>query len=536
MYTFSLLLAGLGVFLFGCKMLSDNMEKIANKGLKNMFFKTQDKKIVGVAIGTVSTAIVQSSSITTVMVVGLVNSGIMSLFQATTIILGANIGTTITGQIAALQTFDFAKIAMGFTGIGFLMTILFSKDKVKTIGYILAGLGLIFVGLSLMSQSMSALKTSPEIINFLSEVNNPFILFLIGLVLTAILQSSSAMTSIIISMAAAGVMIGKTSTDVLYVLMGTNVGTTSTAILSSIGADVNAKRAGIIHLMIKLFGVSLFSIVLIFWPTFMADTFEKLFPGNTATQIAMFHTVFNVCLAIVCTPLTKYIVKLSQLIIKDKKGNEHVSCLDKRLLNTPAIAIEATTKEVIYMLDRSIEAINVSLDGFIALDSSVIEKVRKINKQLEELDKQITNYCIELSSTNTDYLIEKRISSIHDNLSDITRIGELADNVTKYIDKSIRDELVFSDIVKSQLVEMKQLLNSQYKAVVEVLKNSSSDLSIVDNYEDKVDEMRKTLVRGHVERLKNGICNPESSTVFLNLSNNLERVGDHLCFVAHGCE
>ena len=297
------LLAGLGVFLVGCKLLSDNMEKLATKKIKSLFLKTSDKKLVGVGIGCATTALVQSSGLTTVMVIGLVNAGIMTLFQAATIIIGANIGTTITAHIASLQTFKFIEIAIGFTGIGALINVFTSKEKLKTVGNILSGLGLIFVGLILMQQAMSFLKTNQAVVDLLASIQNPFLLFAIGIIFTALIQSSSAITSIIISMAAAGILIGGGGNAVLFIILGSNIGSCATSLLSSVGASTNAKRSSIIHLLFNTFGAIIFFILLAAWPNFMAQTFEKLFP-SPATQIAMFHTFFNVVCAILFLPFT----------------------------------------------------------------------------------------------------------------------------------------------------------------------------------------------------------------------------------------
>lgn len=531
-----LLLAGIGVFLVGCKLLSDNMEKIANTRLKKLFFKTQNNKVVGVTIGTVATSIVQSSALTTVMVVGLVNSGIMTLYQATTVIIGANIGTTITGQIAALQSFGVEAFAIGLTGIGALMNIFSRKDKTKIIGNIIAGLGMVFVGLMLMKQSMSDINSDGKVTELFSTLTNPFLLFFTGIALTALIQSSSVVTSIIITMAASGIAIGTNCNDVLFIILGTNIGTCVTAILCSLDANVNAKRASMIHLLFNVFGSVIFFIMLLIWKNFMNDTLVKIF-DKPATQIAMFHTLFNVVCAILFLPFTKYLVKIASYIIKDKKAPNKTSYLDKRLLQTPMIALEATIKQTALMLDMAMVSLDDSLKGFINLDVTFIPQVKKNNSEVDAEGKDITNYCVLISSNNSDLLTEKIISSIHDSLSDIDRISELADNITKYTDKAVKEDLMFSNTVKSQLGEMQDLIHQMYEALKDMILNKNKKRIVdIDIIEDKIDEMRKTLVNGHIDRLNKGECRPESSTVFINLSNNLERVGDHLSYIAHSYE
>jgi phosphate:Na+ symporter len=340
------LLAGLGVFLVGCKLLSDNMEKLATKKIKSLFLKTSDKKLVGVGIGCATTALVQSSGLTTVMVIGLVNAGIMTLFQAATIIIGANIGTTITAHIASLQTFKFIEIAIGLTGIGALINVFTSKEKLKTLGNIFSGLGLIFVGLILMQESMVFLKSSPMVVELLESIKNPFLLFLIGIIFTALIQSSSAITSIIISMAAAGILIGGGGNAVLFIILGSNIGSCATSLLSSIGASTNAKRSSIIHLLFNTFGAVIFFVLLVAWDGFMDATFAKIF-DQPATQIAMFHTFFNVLCACIFLPFTKGLVKLSEMIVKDKKQEPvKVINMDERMLQYPSVAIGQLTKEM----------------------------------------------------------------------------------------------------------------------------------------------------------------------------------------------
>ncbi len=322
------LLAGLGALLIGFKMMSENMEKIASGGLKKMFSSVSKSKLAGVGIGAGATAIVQSSSATTVMIVGFVNVGIMSLSQATAMIMGCNIGTTITAHLAAIASleFDFIQIATILAVVGIFMDMLAKKDGVKTVGLILAGLGLVFIGLDGMGNAMSVFKDSPEIRYALEVVDNPFLLLLIGLGVTAIIQSSSATTSIVIAMAASGLIIGTSSTSVLYLVLGTNIGTCVTALLSSIGASRNALRACLIHLMFNVFGSVIFFILIAVWDAivapfganFMDMTIGAIFP-LPETQIAVFHTLFNVVCTAIFLPISELFVKLSGIIVPERK-------------------------------------------------------------------------------------------------------------------------------------------------------------------------------------------------------------------------
>lgn len=524
--------SGIGVLLLGCNVLSSNMEKIANGWLKKLFFKTQNNKIVGVLIGTGATAVVQSSGLTTVMVVGLVNAGIMTLAQATTLIIGANIGTTITGQIAALGAFDISGIFAGFAGVGMLINLFSKREKTKILGNIISGFGMIFISLSLMSSAISELKDGGYIESLFASITNPFLLFLIGIISTAIMQSSSAITAILISMAAANIQVGNGGNEILYIILGTNIGSCATALLSSIGAGVNAKRASIIHLLFNFFGSIIFFIFLLIYDDFMTSVVARIFSAPS-TQIAMFHTFFNVVCAIIFLPFTNVLVKISQLIIRDKEEDK-TTVLDKRLVFTPSIAIATAVKETMRMLDLSVSSLKIALDGFIDCDGECIVKVQNQNQKVNSLGKELTNYLILISSKDIDIASETTISSLHDIISDIDRISELADNVIKYTDREIKESLIFSDKVKQELKEMYSLIHNMHLLTKSyILEHQKNVLKSIDEIEDNIDDMRKLLVREHIERLNKGECRPESSSVFINLANNLERVGDHISYIAH---
>ena len=311
------LLAGLGALLIGFKLLSDNIEKLATTGLKKLFNKTSKNRWVGIGIGASVTAIIQSSGASTIMIVGFVNAGLMSLFQATAMIMGANIGTTVTAQIASLGSFDIALYATLLAFIGAFMNMLCKTEKPKTIGLALAGLGLVFMSLDAMKTSMKVFSSSQAFTDLLQNVNNPFLLLFIGIGLTALLQSSSALTTILIAMVTAGLMIGNGPNDIIYVILGTNIGSCVTALLSSLGSSTNAKRASIIHLMFNTAGTVVFTIVFLIWKNFYTDILEVLVPGEPGMQIAVFHIMFNVSCTIIFLPFVKVFVKVATLIIKD---------------------------------------------------------------------------------------------------------------------------------------------------------------------------------------------------------------------------
>ena len=558
------LLAGLGAFLIGVKLLSDNMEKLATGKMRSLFHRASGKveipegatkkekfrakakewsgNLAGVGIGTAVTAVIQSSSLTTVMVVGLVNAGVMTLTQATTITMGANIGTTITAQIAALSAFDFAAFAMGLTGIGVLIAYATKKEKVQTICYALAGLGLVFVGLDVMDASMDFFQESQVIVDLFASITNPFLLFFLGMAVTAIIQSSSALTVILIAMAESGILIGGGGNAVLYVVLGTNVGTCVTALLSCIGTSVNAKRAAMIHLLFNVIGSIIFFIILVCWPDMNKVTFETWPPDNPGMQIAMFHTFFNVISTILFLPFTNGLVKLSELIVRPKKKpgteeDEAPSRLDKRLLPTPALAVDSATEEAAVTLSKAVGSLRTAVEGFIEQDVGKTDLVIAENTAVDEALGRIDAYLVQVSSYDSTLDTERRIAALHSCLGDIHRVGELAQNVTKYTRRTQKDSLYFSPKVKDDVRDMYELLERMSKKAGEILTSGATeDIASIDELENEIDARRKRLIKEHVARLGSGECRPESSGVFVNLVCNLERVGDHLNYIAHSSE
>lgn len=309
------LLSGTGVFLVGVHLLTSNIEQLATGKIKSIFSKTVDKRLTNVAIGTATTALIQSSGVTTVLIVSFVNVGIVNLYQAAAMIMGANIGTTITAQIAALSAFPITIYIQACVFVGIIINMLCKNENLKKTGLIISGLGLVFIGLSIMSDAM---KVNSEAIQALfANVRNPFLLFIIGIFLTALVQSSSATTSIIIAMSVAGLTVGTGGNEVLYIILGTNIGSCVTALMSSITAGTNAKRASLIHLLFNIFGSVIFFILLMLRSDFMDMTFGKWF-SSAATQIAMFHTFFNVVCTVIFLPFCGMFVKISEFLIKDK--------------------------------------------------------------------------------------------------------------------------------------------------------------------------------------------------------------------------
>lgn len=532
------LLAGLGAFLLGFKILSDNIEKLATNKLRRWFDKTGKSRLAGVGIGAGVTAILQSSSATTVMVVGFVNVGLMSLFQATTVIMGANIGTTITAYFSVAADIPFIEFITVFTCVGIFMDMLSKKDKPKTIGMMLAGLGLVFLGLEYMGMSMDNFAEQPVVRDFLASVDNRLILLLAGVVITAIVQSSSAVTTLIVQMVGAGLVIGNpANSGVLFLVLGTNIGTCVTALLSSVGASANARRASLIHLMFNVFGTFLFSIFLLCWPGFLNATLGKWFAEDAGLQIALFHTFFNTVCTCLFLPFANVFVKISTKLIREKSGSAAVqeqAYLDDRLIKSPSVALNQANKAASHMADLAMQSLQVAFEGFVAGNEGAKEEVEKINQRVSEMERAIVAYLIKISAQDVSLSDEKLISAIHHATSDIIRISELADNITKYTRNCKRDGIEFSAGVIKSLQEMYEKIQALYEKTLDAFdKKDITAIRAVDAMEDQVDAARKEMVRDHIRRLNEGKCKPASSGVFINLVGNLERAADHLTYVAH---
>ena len=528
------LLSGLGILLIGFKLLSDNIEKLANSGLKKLFNKTSKNCWVGIGIGAAVTAIIQSSGASTIMIVGFVNAGLMDLFQATSMIMGANIGTTVTAQIASLGSFDVALYATLFAFIGAFMNMFCKKDKYKTIGLALAGLGIVFLSLDLMKDAMKVFSNSTAFTNLLQNVSNPFLLLFIGIGLTALLQSSSALTTILIAMVTAGLTIGKGPNDIIYVILGTNIGSCVTALLSSFGASINGKRASVIHLLFNTIGSLLFFIVLLLWPTFMESTFIRWFPDAPGTQIAMFHTFFNVVCSLMFVPFIKYFVKLAEWLVRERKGTGEQSHLDKRFLLTPAVALDQAYKETFRIGKSSMETLNVAVEAFLNKSDKDSAEIKEKIVEIEVMNEQLMNYLVKVATAEHSKKGEKAISKLHEIISDFNREIEIADNMLKYTKTVIDNQLSFSSIGNEQIANLMDKLMKQYYLIDELFHTRNYSLiTYIDEVEEEIDSLRSKMIAEHIERIEQKVCSPANSGVYISLVSNLERAGDHLNYIAH---
>lgn len=542
------ILGGMGAFLIGMTGLSDNMTRLAHGKVRNMLNRTSKNRFACMGIGAGVTMIAQSSALTTVLVVGLVNAGIMTLFQGTAIIMGANVGTTITGWLVSFNSTPVTTFLLCLTAIGVFMGMFSGNEKVKSVGSALAGLGLIFVGLSFMSDAMSFEEGSVPynaVSGVLQKISNPALLLLIGIALTALVQSSSAVTAIIITMAGQGLIVGGGGNAVYYIIIGSNIGTCVTALISSLGASINAKRAALIHFMFNFFGAVIFTVFLLCWGKFGDTVLVAMFPDYPAFQIAMFHTLFNIICALLFLPFIGIFVKLANQIIRDKKQKtekiskttEILAEIDERLMRTPSVALGQIYQGAGKLLSYAMETMNRAFEAFVAKDLSVTENVQERNVKLINANKSMVEYLVKLSATSLVMDEEKTVSNLHYVLNDIMRVGEIADNFTKYTAHYVNDNLVFSNEFIEMITDLHEKTKNLYALSLDTfLTKNKKGLGEVDKLEDEIDNTKKQIVTMHIQRLNEGKCQPENSSVFINLVGNLERAADHITFIAHSIE
>ena len=527
-------LAGCGVFIAGMNMLGDGLEKSAGGGLKNLLGKISGNRIAGVGIGAGVTAIIQSSSATSVMVIGFVNAGIMTLYQATAIIMGANIGTTITGVIVAFSYLDVVKTAMAALAFVGVMMMFFSNEKVKQIGGILCGFGLIFVGLDVMS---GAFKSNVELITFFQnifvKVNFPLLLVILGAVFTAIVQSSSAATGIYITMVGVGAL---GLDNALFLVLGSNIGTCITAVLASIGANENAGRTAFIHLAFNVIGSIFFTAIVWIFKTQAVGNLEAITPAREM-QLAWFHVIFNVTTTLILLPFINQLVALAQFVIKDKKQTDgetrRLKYVDERILKTPAIAMMQVKKEMEYMAALTKENIEKS---FAAMENEANNYTAEITEKEGVIDftnHALTKFLVKLSAL-VDSSDEKKIGAYFHVLNDLERIGDHAENFYQIGMQMQESGLAFSQAAQEEIAEMKKVVLAMFEIAKEAFEQGNSTrLDELTALENRADNLKKELSASHYARLAEGNCKVELSPYFTSTVAGLERVADHLVNVGY---
>lgn len=527
------LLGGLALFLYGMQMMSTGLEAAAGNRMKSILEKLTSNHIKGVLVGAAITAVIQSSSATTVMVVGFVNSGLMTLKQAVWVIMGANIGTTITGQLIALDIGAIAPL-FAIAGVGAIMFI--KSEKVHHISSIFAGLGILFMGMDMMGAAMSPLKESEAFISLMTKFDNPLLGILVGALFTAVIQSSSASVGILQALASTGMI---PLSSAVFVLFGQNIGTCITAVLASIGMKVNAKRTTVIHLLFNIIGTVLFTVICLVTP--YVTWIEAMTPGDPVAQIANAHTVFNIVTTLLLLPFGTHMANIAVRILPDSKKADDEDLRLKYIrpfessyaIGHSAVAVSQVRDEVNRMRDMVAKNISDSFDSLVQYDEKLRKKVSEREEYIDFLNKGISEYIVSLMASEMNMSDSRKINGYYAIISNLERIGDHAVNLAEYGDDMRKWEIDFSDTVKEELNEMK----AQCIAALDNLKEVTSEnveriLSQAVIIEQKTDDMRDKYFKKQMQRLKKGKCKPQSGIVFSEILTDFERMGDHALNIA----
>lgn len=523
------LLGGLALFLYGMQMMSDGLENAAGDKMKDILEKLTSNRFLGVAVGAGITAIIQSSSATTVMVVGFVNSKMMTLKQAVWIIMGANIGTTITGQLIAL---DIGYLAPLIAFIGVAMIVFMKKPKIRHFGLILAGLGILFIGMDMMSSAMKPLQSSEMFISLMTTFSNPLIGIAAGAIFTALIQSSSASVGILQTLAQNGLISFSSS---VFVLFGQNIGTCITAVLAAIGTSTNAKRTTIIHLSFNLIGTAVFTAICLLFP--LADFVGGLTPGNPAAQIANMHTFFNIATSCLLIPFGEYLAIFAQKVLKEKEEEKETDTLELAFNDTFSLGASAMHSiELMEALDNMLSLAKSNVyEGFNMLISNntdnlsqLKDKEKVINKTNKRIIKYITNW---LSSSHND-TGNSNIEEILDIASNIERIGDHAINLAEYEDTLTADKLSLNEEEIKEMTSMQSICNEALEYISKTNVYNEEFLTQSSAYEQKIDDMTSNFKQNHISRMKKGQSSEEACVIYSELLLNFERIGDHILNIA----
>ena len=522
------LIAGLGLFLYGMNLMGNGLQKAAGDRLKKIIELLTRNRFIAVLVGVFVTGVIQSSSATTVMVVGFVNAGIMQLNQAIGVIMGANVGTTVTAQ---LVSFDLEAIAPVTVGIGVIIHMVTKSEKLKSYAEILIGFGILFVGMTYMKDAMSPLREVQAFKDMLVNFgHNPILGILMGFTLTLLVQSSSASIGILLALASQGMLPLEAALPILY---GDNIGTCTTALISSIGASKNAQRAAVMHLTFNIIGTLIFALILN-RPIMMVVT--SIDPTNIARQIANAHTLFNITNVIIQFPFAGLIVKIAERVIPEKPEElelKTTSFIDLRMLNTPSIALKNTIKECLHMGNKAKYSLENSMIALIDKDRDAAFRTFDTEKEINQLERDILEYLIQLSNAAISGEDRAIVDELFNTINDIERVGDHADNIAELSMYFIEKDLTFSEESIKDINTMYEKVMKTYEMSLQSMREGSSELALkVVKMEEQVDIIERSCRSAHIYRLNNSMCNPEAGIIFLDLLSNLERISDHASNIA----
>ena len=523
------LLGGLALFLYGMQMMGDGLEDVAGDRMKKILEKLTANRFLGVLVGAGITAVIQSSSATTVMVVGFVNSGMMTLKQAVWIIMGANIGTTITGQLIAL---DVGMLAPLIAFIGVAMVVFLKVPKVRHVGKILAGLGVLFIGMELMGDAMEPLKNSESFRSLMTQFSNPFFGILAGMIFTAIIQSSSASVGILQTLAMSG-LIG--FDNAVFVLFGQNIGTCITAVLASIGTNRSAKRTTIIHLMFNIIGTILFTTLCLTLP--VTDWVGAITPSDPSAQIANMHTIFNIVTTLLLLPFGTYLAKIAEKILPDKEekvAENPIFALNKEFskgnfkLGYGAIHTDILRQEIEHMIVLAKENVGRCYRAVLDMDSAGMKQVEETENKIDSLNKEISQYISKILVYNKS---GDNIAAIEEYFlitGNAERIGDHALNIGGYVDVIKKKSISFSQEARNELEQMQDITEKAIDYVLHKSEDTTEWLSNIAAMEQQIDDMRVMFRERHMQRMREGVCSAEACILYSELLTDFERIGDHV--------
>ena len=530
-----LVIGGITVFMIGMKTMGSNLERAAGSSMRTMLAKVSNNRFAGVGIGAAVTAIINSSSATTVMIVGFVNVGLMSLTQAGAIIMGANIGTTISAQIMSLQSINInmAAVFSAVAAAGLVINMTGKSGRSKQIGNILIGIGFIFIGLQFMSDAVKVLTAdeviAPKLDALFLSIDNPFLLFLIGVVLTGLLQSSAAITGILIALAGSGLI---TIEQAMFITMGSNIGTCATSLIASMGTSTNARRAAVIHLLFNVLGCAVFFILMLAFQKYVVEGIIFVSGGSVERQIANFHTLFNLLTTLVLLPFLKPLVKLAQVIVPERKKTQKqgdFKYLDERILQTPAIAVAQLRKEIVIMMDLAYLNFRRAMKMICGGDLSERDESAETEKRINQYNTELTAYCVRVSSCELSAHDEFVIGSYYHVISDSERIGDYAKHIVEYAEELGGDEDAFTAAAVEEIKDLYEKIDELYQMVRKTF--DERDITMFEKINDlkvSIAILKNADCDAHIERLNRGECTTARGAIFLQLLGNMERVSGHM--------